>query len=65
MSFHPDARSQPAALPKNQILQINGILITEETGQQGNKNDADQRDTAASHQLLHALGLSLCVIKKQ
>ncbi len=32
MSFHPDARSQPAALPKNQILQINGILIQKSPG---------------------------------
>ena len=39
--------------------------LTEETGKQRHQYDADQSDTAASHQLLHALGLCLCVIKKQ
>ena len=36
----------------------------EQTGQQGHKSDADQSNAAASHQLLHALTLCLCVIKK-
>ena len=36
----------------------------EQTAQQGNQGDTNQGNTAASHQLLHALTLFLCVIKK-
>ena len=39
--------------------------LAEETRQQRNQGDAHQRNAAASHQLLHALRLYLCVIKKQ
>ena len=39
--------------------------LAEQTAQQGNQGDANQGNTAASHQLLHALTLCLCVIKKQ
>ena len=37
----------------------------EQTAQQGDQGDADQGNAAASHELLHALTLYLCVIKKQ
>ena len=37
----------------------------EQTVQQGNQSDADQGNAAARDQLLHALALCLCVIKKQ
>ena len=37
----------------------------EQTAQQGNQGDTNQGNTATSHQLLHALTLCLCVIKKQ
>ena len=40
-------------------------LLAEQTRQQRNEGDAHQSDTAASHELLHALRLCLCVIKKQ
>ena len=36
--------------------------LAEQTGQQGHEGDADQRDTATGHQLLHALGLSAGVV---
>ena len=36
--------------------------LAEQTGQQGHEGDADQRDTATSHQLLHTLGLSTGVV---
>ena len=36
----------------------------EQTAQQGNQGDTNQGNTAASHQLLHALTFCLCVIKK-
>ena len=36
----------------------------EQTAQQGDQGDANQGNTAASHELLHALRLCLCVIKK-
>ena len=36
----------------------------EQTAQQGNQGNAHQRNAAASHELLHALTLCLCVIKK-
>ena len=39
--------------------------LAEQTAQQGNQGDADQGNAAASHELLHALTLCLCVIKKQ
>lgn len=32
--------------------------LAEQTGQQGDEGDADQSDTAASHQLFHALRLA-------
>ena len=32
-------------------------LLAEQTAQQGNQGDAHQSDTAASHELLHALRL--------
>ena len=32
-------------------------LLAEKTAQQGNQGDAHQSDTAASHELLHALRL--------
>ena len=37
----------------------------EQAGQQGDQGDADEGDTAARHQLLHALALSSLRIKKQ
>ena len=40
-------------------------LLAEQTRQQRNQGDAHQSDTAASHELLHALRLCLCEIKKQ
>ena len=33
------------------------VGLTEQTGEQGYKGDADERDAAAGHQLLHALRL--------
>ena len=36
--------------------------LTEKTGEQGHESDADEGDTAASHELLHTLGLSSGVI---
>lgn len=39
-------------------------LLAEKTGQQRNQGDAHQSNAAASHELLHALRLCLCVIKK-
>ena len=36
--------------------------LAEQTGQQGHEGDADQRDTATGHQLLHTLGLSAGVV---
>ena len=39
--------------------------LAEQTAQQGDQSDADEGDAAASHELLHALTLCLCVIKKQ
>ena len=39
--------------------------LAEQTRQQRNQSNADQCDTAASHELLHTLALCLCVIKKQ
>ena len=38
--------------------------LAEQTAQQGNQGNADQSNAAASHELLHALRLCLCVIKK-
>ena len=38
--------------------------LAEQTRQQRNQSNADQCDTAASHELLHTLALCLCVIKK-
>ena len=39
--------------------------LAEQTAQQGDQGDANQGNTAASHQLLHPLTLRLCVVKKQ
>ena len=39
-------------------------LLAEQTRQQRNQGDAHQSNAAASHELLHALTLCLCVIKK-
>ena len=39
-------------------------LLAEQTGQQGHQSDTDQGNAAACDQLLHALALCLCVIKK-
>ena len=36
--------------------------LAEQTGQQGHEGDADQRDTATGHQLLHTLGLRTGVV---
>ena len=36
--------------------------LTEKTGEQGHESDADEGDTAASHELLHTLGLCTGVI---
>ena len=33
------------------------LFLTEQTAQQGNQGNADQRNAAASHELLHALRL--------
>mgnify|MGYP007011122522 CR=1 FL=1 len=38
--------------------------LTEQAGEQGNENDADERHAAPGHELLHALTFYLCVIKK-
>ena len=38
--------------------------LAEQTAQQGDQGNAHQSDTATSHELLHALTLCLCVIKK-
>ena len=40
-------------------------LDREQPGEQRYKGGADEGNTAASHELLHALRLYLCVIKKQ
>ena len=40
-------------------------FLTEQAGKQGYKGHADKSNAAARHELLHALGLYLCVIKKQ
>ena len=42
-----------------------GICSAEQTGEQRNQGDTDEGHTAACHQLLDALALCLCVIKKQ
>ena len=34
------------------------LFLTEQTAQQGNQGNADQRNAAASHELLHALTLT-------
>ena len=36
--------------------------LAEQTGQQGHEGDADQRNAATGHQLLHTLGLSAGVV---
>ena len=38
------------------------VGLTEQTGEQRHKGDTDERDTAAGHQLLHALALRAGVI---
>ena len=38
--------------------------LTEQTGEQRDEGRADQHHTAASHELLDALRICLCVIKK-
>ena len=40
------------------------LRSAEESGQERDEGDADEGDTAAGHQLLHALGLWLCEVKK-
>ena len=40
-------------------------FLAEQTAQQGDQGDADKGNTAASHELLHALTLCSDVIKKQ
>ena len=40
-------------------------LDREQPGEQRYKNHADYGYTGAGHELLHALALCLCVIKKQ
>ena len=40
-------------------------VLAEQAAEQRHEGDANEGDTAASHQLLHTLGLCLCVIKKQ
>ena len=40
------------------------VGLTEQTGEQRDEGRADQHHTAASHELLDALRLCLCVIKK-
>ena len=37
----------------------------EQTAQQGNQGDTNQGNTAASHELLHALTLCSCTVRKQ
>ena len=37
----------------------------EQTGKQRYKSGTDKSNTATGHELLHSLGLCLCVIKKQ
>ena len=39
-----------------------GEGLTEQAGEQGHEDETDQRDTAAGHELLHALGLSTGVV---
>lgn len=36
--------------------------LTEQTGEQRNENEADERNAAAGHELLHALGLGTGVV---
>ena len=36
--------------------------LTEQTGKQGDEDEADQGDTAAGHELFHALGLSAGIV---
>ena len=38
--------------------------LAEQIAQQGDQGDANQGNTAASHELLHPLTLFLCAIKK-
>ena len=40
------------------------FVLTEETRKQRYQGDTDEGNVAASHKLLHTLGLCLCVIKK-
>ena len=39
-----------------------GVGLTEQAGEQGHEDEADERDAAARHELLHALGLSAGVV---
>ena len=41
------------------------VRSAEKPGQKRNQGGADQGNAAARHELLDALGLCLCVIKKQ
>ena len=36
--------------------------LTEQAGKQGHEDEADERDAAASHELLHTLGLSAGIV---
>ena len=44
---------------------MQGRLDREQPGEQRYKDHADYGYTSAGHELLHALALCLCVIKKQ
>ena len=41
---------------------ISCVRLTEEAGEQRNKSDANQGNTATGHELLHALGLCTRII---
>ena len=43
-------------------MQWDVLRLTEETGEQGNKDEPDQRDAAARHELLNTLRLSTGVV---
>ena len=40
------------------------LSLAKQAAQQGHKGGADEGDTAAGHELLHALAFYLCAIKK-
>ena len=39
-----------------------GEGLTEQAGEQGHEDEADERDAAASHELLHTLGLRAGIV---